>query len=198
MPRKKKLTSKEEESLAWYKDVLKKQVSKKASIDYDKFRKRIKPGEMLTFSYTNPKTPLKYLKWYDQHPVILIFNIRKNIHGINLHFVPKPLRETILKYVIKLNKSNIKSGKRFDLAWEQIKEFLHRNGLAEIVTKQYIIARMTNINYVKYANWKHAVNIPSEKFVFDGNYSHDDLIAMTRRGLRKGKKAKNVRVGRKT
>lgn len=197
MPRKRKLTKREEESIEWYKEVLAKTTSKKVSESYDKIRRRIKEGEMITFKYPNPKTPLKQLRWFDANPLVILFNTKsKNLFGVNLHYMPKPARETFLKFVIKLNKSKIKSGNRFDLSWEQIHEYLKRNGMANLVVKQYIIARMQNVEYVRYNQWKHAVSLPSEQFVFDGNYSHDDILAMQRRSAKATKSSKNIRYGR--
>lgn len=197
MPRKKKLTAREEESVQWFKEVVAKTVSKKVSENYDKFRRRIKEGEMVTFKYPNPKTPLKQLRWFDAHPLVILFNTKgKNLFGVNLHYMPKPARETFLKFVLKVNKAKLKSGNRFDLSWESIHEYLKRNGLADLVVKQYIPARMQNVEYVRYDLWKHAVSLPSEQFVFDGAYSHDDILAMQRRSAKATRGAKNVRFGR--
>ena len=201
MPRKRKLTSKEQASLEWFKEIVAKTTSKKTSKEYDKKRKRISEGEMFLYDYKNPVTPLKYLKWFDAKPLVILFNTsgrKGNWFGVNLHYIPKPLRETFLKLVIKINKAKLKSGNRFDLSWGDIYEFLHRNGLAEIAVKQYRINRIQNLEYIPYSQWQYAVNVPSEQFVFDGQYSHEDLISMTRRGLKKAKTAKNVRYGRKT
>lgn len=198
MPRKKPLTPKQEASLKWYKEVLAKTTSKKVAESYDKKRKRIREGEMIAFNYPNPKTPLKQLKWFDAHPLVILFNIKgRNFFGVNLHYMPRPMREIFLKLVIKINKAKIKSGNRFDLNWSEIQEFLRRNGLAEAVVKQYIPARMQNVEYVKYDQWKYAVSLPSEQFVFDGQYSIDDINKIQRRGAKRTRTAKNVRTGRK-
>jgi len=193
MPRKKKLNQRQLDSVDWYKDVLKRFVNKKASLEYDKKYRRIKEGELLLMAYPNPKTPLKQLKFFDAQPLAMLFNTKsKNIFAVNLHYMSTPQREIFLKYVIKLNKNNIRTGKRFTLSWEMINEYLHKNGLAHIAVKQYIKPRIRNIEYIPYSQWKYAIHLPSERFVFDGEYSHDDITSMVRRAGKKTKSSKNT------
>lgn len=196
MPRKKSLTPKQIASLEWFKEVVKKVTNKTVAENYDKSRKRISESEILTFAYPNPKTELKQLKWFDAHPLVLLFNVKgKNMYGLNLHYLPTPAREILLKKVIGINKLKLKANLRFDLSWELINEFIKRNGW-EFIIKQYIPARMQNVQYIPYNQWKYAINVPSEKFVFDGQYSMDDIQALVRRSIKKTKQAKNVRYGR--
>lgn len=198
MPRKKPLSQDQQRSVVWFKDVLKK-IAKADSVDsYTKGeRKIIKPGSMISFKYPNPKTPLSSLKFFDASPLVVIFNIRgKYIHGINLHWVPRPMREIILKMIVKLNKSNVDNNRSFDLSWQMIKEFLVRNGIESIVTKTYITSRIRGLQYIPYSQWKYAASLPSEDFVFDGQYSEDDIQKMIRGATLQTKKSKNVRTGR--
>lgn len=196
MPRKALLNQKQLASLEWFKEVVRKTTNKTVAESYDKSRKRISEGEILTFAYPNPKTPLKQLKWFDAHPLALLFNVKgKNIYGLNLHYLPSPAREILLKKVIEINKLKLKANLRFDLSWELINEFIKRNGW-EFIVKQYIPARMQNVQYISYNQWKYAIHVPSEKFVFDGQYSMDDIQVLVRRSIKKTKQAKNVRYGR--
>jgi len=200
MPRKKALTSEQQDSGAWYKDMLKK-VAKAESVDsYVKGeRKIIKPGSMIAFSYPNPKTPLKQLKFFDSSPLVIIFNIRgRYIFGLNLHWTARPMREIIMKMVIKLNKSNIDNNRSFELGWPIIKEFLVRNDLEHLIVKQYISGRIQGLQYIPYSQWKYASVLPTEEFVFDASYSREDIDAMIRHASAQTKKSKNIRVGRDT
>ena len=190
------MTQREKESIEWYRNVLKKTVGKKYSESYNKKRRRIQPGEIIHFEYKNPKTRDK-LKWWDAHPLSIIFRMNdRKIWGINLHYVPIPMRKLLIQKVIKLNKLRIKSNMRFTLQWNDIKEFLYRNGLAELMTKSYITNRITDLDYVKYEDWYYVIHLRSEQFIFNGDYSIEDILAMVRRSQKKTKKSKNKRFGR--
>lgn len=198
MSDKKKLNARQQESYNWWKEVLKKTSSIKASEDYSKgMRKSFKPGNMVAFKYPNPKTPLKTLRYFDKSPLVIIFNIRgSNIFGLNLHWAPRPIRETIIKMVVKINRSNIKSDRRLELAWQDIKEFLRRNGLAHVITKQYIMARIQNMEYIPYTQWKYAASLPTEKFITHSDYSEADVTRLIYGHAKATRDAKNRRFGR--
>ena len=193
MAKKKELTKLEQESYEWYKNVLAKIAGKKYSTEYTKMNRRaIKPGSMVAFKYPNPKTPLKILRWFDANPLVFIFNIRGNyIHGINLHWAPRKFREIIVKYIIKINKMNIKKNRRLELSWEMIKDFLRKNGLAHIITKTYITPRIAGLEYIKPKDWYKAIHVPSEKFVLRGDLSEDDLYRFIYSHTKKTKSGKN-------
>jgi len=200
MPRKAQLTPEQQQSVLWFKDLLRKTAKADSAESYTKGeRKVIKPGSMITFGYPNPKTPLKQLKFFDANPLVIIFNIKgRHIFGLNLHWTARPMREIIMKMVIKINKSNIDNNKNFELSWAEIKEFLVRNGLESIIVKQYISARIKGLQYIPYSQWKYASVLPTEQFVFDGEYSMEDIQRMIRGASKKTQSSKNVRVGRPT
>jgi hypothetical protein len=188
---------KEKESERWFKELLKKVVNKNASENYNKIRRRINSGEMIFFKYPSPKTPLPQLRWYDAQPLDIILRIDgRHMTCLNLHYLPRPMRLILLKKIVILNKLRIKSDMRFKLQWEDIKDFLHRQGIANLITKKYIIGRMQNIQHIKYKDWKYAAELNTAKFVFDGNYSEDDILKMVRRSQKKTKQSKNKRYGR--
>jgi len=198
MPRKAKI--KDEASLKWWNDKIQKIIPKKQDpLDYKKMNRRaIRNGSMVTFKYPNPKTDLKILRVFDARPLIFIFGMKGNkIYGINLHFTPKPMREIIISYIIKLNKINIKQDKRLELSWQMIKEFLHRQGLAHVITKTYLTNRIQDLQYIPPVDYKYVINLPSEKFVLDGQFSEDDLYKLIYSHAKKTKSSKNKRYGRK-
>lgn len=197
MSRKKKIVN--QESLDWWNKKIKGYVPKGIDpVEYKKMnRRKIGVGSMVTFKYPNPKTDISILKWFDAHPIIFIFNKRgQYLHGINLHWAPKKFREVIVSFVIKINKMNVKKDRRFDLSWEMIHEFLRRNGLAHIITKQYIIPRIQDMTYIPPQEYKYAINLPSEQFVLDGKYTQDELMKLIYSHTKKTRKSKNKRYGR--
>ena len=195
MPRKKPLNPQQKASEEWFRDLLKKSGNKKISGDYNKGeRRKIAAGSMIFFSYPNPKTDLKVLKFFDAQPLAIIFNIRANyIHAINLHWTPRPMREIIIKMVVKINQRNIKQDRRMELDWASIAEFLRKNGLAHVITKTYITKRMANVTYIPYSQWKYAASLPTEKFVMDGSMSEDDLNRMIYSHAKATRSGKNQR-----
>lgn len=200
MPRKKPLTAEQQKSVVWFKELLKKVAKADSADSYTKGeRKIIKPGSMITFSYPNPKTALSVLKFFDAQPLVIIFNIKgRYIYGLNLHWTARPMREILMKMVVKLNKSAIDNNKSFDLNWQMIKEFLVRNGLEDLIVKTYITSRIRGLQYIPYSQWKYASVLPTEEFVLDGQYSIEDIQAMIRGAAKKTKSSKNVRTGRST
>lgn len=166
--------------------------------DYTKMNRRsIKPGNFITFKYTNPITPLKRLKFYDANPVDVILDIRGNdMLCLNFHYAPRVFRKSIIKFILKINQYRIKKDIRMKLTYQEMKEYIKRNGL-EIMIKRYKINRIQNLQYVKPDDIKYVAELPSEKFVFDGKFSEDELQAIIRGHARKSKGAKNTRFGRK-
>lgn len=197
------MTKQEEESFIWFNNAVNKLRTKK-EIESGDFtaqdRRAIKPGSMIMFQYKNPVgLGKKSLKFFDQNPVDFILDIRGNgMLALNLHYVPPPMRLIFIKYVLQLNKARIKQNKRFELDYPMVKEFIIRNGL-QMMIKRYRVNRITKLEYVKPADYKYIVSLPSEKFIIqDSNISKADLYAMIRSQSTKTKTAKNVRYGRST
>ncbi len=186
----------QDQSEEWFRKIIKQNVSAKASEEFTKGgRKTVSPGSMFQFSYTNPKT--KNLKIYDAFPLIIMFAKRGNdMWGINLHFVPAPLKETVLKLVIQMNKANIRKNKRFKIEYKQLRMFLVRNGIQNFVVKRYKVNRITNFKYIPYRDWRYALNLPTEKFVRAEGFSKDDFEKLLKSGIAKSKASKNKRFGR--
>lgn len=166
--------------------------------EYTKMNRRsIKPGNFITFNYTNPVTPLKKLKFYDASPVDVILDIKGNdLLALNFHYAPRVFRKSIIAFILKINAFRIKKDMRMNLEFQMMKEYIKRNGL-EIMIKRYKVNRITNLKYVKPQDVKYIAELPSERFVFDGSYSEDELQAIIRGHARKSKGAKNQRFGRK-
>lgn len=187
----------QQDSEKWYK----KQVSQyrnKNDEEYKKMQRRaIRNGSFISFSYRNPITPLKRLKFFDSNPVDVILNIKGNdMWALNFHYAPRVFRKSIIAYIIKLNKFRIKKDKRFELTYTQMKEYIKRNGL-EMMIKRYKINRITNLKYIPAKDIKYVAELPSEKFVMDGRMTETELYKMIRSHGKSTKKAKNTRFGRK-
>lgn len=185
-----------EESLTWWNNRISRH-QKKGLIpeDYTKMERRsIQVGSMITFSY-NAKGDGKLAFW-DKSPCVILFNdFSGYFMGLNVHYIHPMFRKTLLTKVIELNKMKIRNDQRFTLAWEQLNQFIKRNGL-ELAIRKYIKGRMSSVDYVKGTEWKFVAEMPSEKFVFNGTVPADQLYQMIRSHSTKTKSAKNTRYGR--
>ncbi len=188
-----------QESEQWFKTLIKQTATKKAGDIYSKGdRKSITPGNMFFYKYPNPITPLKYLKAFDMYPLIIMLDKRGNdIWGVNTHWIPKPLKETFLKLIIKYNKQNIKNDKKMSITYQEIKEFLHRTGLIRVAVKRYKVNRIVGFQYIPYKDWKYQLHLPTEKFVMASGVSSSDVDNMIKRAISQNKPSKNTRFGRK-
>lgn len=193
------MTAKEKESYEWFKKQVK-QYQKKTDEEYKKMQRRaILPGSFIMFKYKQPVGKgKKWLKFYDESPVDVILNIKGNdMWCINFHYIPRVFRKTVIAFIIKLNKQRIKQDKRFELTYQQIKEFLSRNGLIKICIKRYKINRITNLQYIKGSDIKYIAELPSEKFIIqDPNMTEADLFKLILSHSSSTKSSKNTRFGR--
>ena len=187
-----------DESYEWFKDQIKNLKTKKTEDEeYLKMERRnIAPGSFIMFNYNNPKT--KNLKFWDKVPVDLIFRLQGNdMWCINLHYIPRAYRKTVILHVLKINKANIRADRRLQANWEILKEFIVRNGF-ELAIHRYKVNRITNLKYIKTSELKYVAELPLEKFAFNGDMTEDDLYKMIYSHTKKTKSAKNVRFGRST
>jgi hypothetical protein len=178
----------------WFRDQLRKIVGAKAEQMYTKGDYRvIQPGSLVLFKYPNPKTPLSILKFFDANPLDIIFRIKgRHMWCINLHYLPRPARLMVMQFIIKLNRNNVKENKRLELDYLLIKSFLKSNGFDKLCVKQYLINRISGLTYIPYKEWRSAAYVPSEKFVFDGKYSEDELQKLIRSSTQKVRQSKNI------
>lgn len=188
------------ESEKWFRDLIKQTAGKKAGENYSKGdRKSINSGAMLFYSYPNPITPLKVLKAFDKYPLIILLEKKGNYFlGVNTHWIPRVMRETFMKLIIKLNKQKIKQDKRISVTYGEIKEFLIRTGLIHVALKKYLVNRIVGLKYIPYKDWKYQLNLPTEKFITTAGVSSSDVDAMIRRAISANKPSKNVRMKSKT
>ena len=163
-------------------------------------RRSIQPGSFITFNYRNPvgKDQPKKLRFYDENPCDVILDLRGNdMLCINFHFIERVFRKSVIAFILKINAQRIKQDKRLELTYQEMKEYLHRNGLTHCI-KRYKVNRITNLKYVKGTEIKHIVELPSEKFIVqDPDMTEEDLYKLIRSHAAQTKKAKNTRFGNK-
>lgn len=134
-------------------------------------KKNFAPGKLLMFFY-NAKDKKNT---YDRTPFILVLKIN-SVHtlGINFHWLPMPMRITLVKFILKLNKNNIKNNKPLQFDYSQLKPMLKKLGYAPCV-RLYINSRISSSGVViEDTDLLNAARIKSESFT-SGKYSADEL-----------------------
>jgi hypothetical protein len=106
------------------------------------FHNYIQGGSFISFTYNALHKDT--LLFWDKYPAIIVLKVQGvRMLGLNLHFVPFPIRKLIAEYVIKLNYTNIKNNRPIQLDYQQIKKFLISIN-AMICIRLYLIRRITS------------------------------------------------------
>ncbi len=169
-----KLTVQEQDSLS----LVKKFVSKPHQL----LRKDFKPGQLLMFNYK-----AKYDKNpYDASPLTMVMmRNSKYTLGLNFHWLPKPIRIGMMKYIMSKNKTNIKKGLPLEFSYNMIKGKLMRAGGPAL--RKYLNVRISkNGVAVPHEYYNKVIHLRSEHFI---NISAEQAwkMATTKVKKRKGK-----------
>lgn len=133
-------------------------------------------GHMYYFDYDDPLTKDK-LEFYDTSPLILSFGIyyakTGNIveYGINLHMLPKNVREAFMIDIFNTYKSLYKSEMYSDkprsineLDWQSLQKFVDKYGI-DFAVRSYIPERRARTIIIDYQDWGKGLCLPSKAFV---------------------------------
>lgn len=100
----------ENKAVQWFKNAVKKVVSKIPEGMVDVTQSKYPPiGEIGLFKYDPKwKDDDNVLPYYDVNPLVLIvkFEGPENFFGINLHYIPPPMRKKIIAEMVKLKKAS--------------------------------------------------------------------------------------------
>lgn len=108
----------------------------------DAFRKYVQPGSLISYKYD--ALHKSTLQFWDSNPAIIVLAVRGyRMLGLNLHFVPFPMRKLIVEYVLKKNSTNIKLNKPISIDYRTMKSFLYAIK-ATICIRAYLIRRITS------------------------------------------------------
>lgn len=106
------------------------------------FKKYVQPGSFISYTYI-PKHK-DTLKFWDKNPAIIVLRVTgTRMLGLNIHFVPFPLRKIIVEYIVKLNLNNIKYNKPIYVDYKMMKSFLIR-AKATICIRAYLISNIVS------------------------------------------------------
>lgn len=106
--------------------------------------KNLRPGNWLFFRYNaKDKTLL-----YDATPCIFVLSVSPGyVLGLNWHWMPKAMKISMLKYILKSNKQNIKESKPLQFSYAQAKSLIRKMVFRPIV-RLYIKKRISSRSLV--------------------------------------------------
>lgn len=148
-------------------------------------KKDLIPGNTIFFAYN-----AKYKdEIYDKTPVSLILR-RNKTHtlGLAFHWIPYNMRLSLIKYIMRVNKENIKKGKPLDFSYKDLKPRLKSLGYAPCI-RLYINKRMSRNGVVISPDRLFIARLRTETFT-GGRYTADQLYkkAVNKSNKRKRKK----------
>lgn len=138
-------------------------------------RKNLEVGRILMFRY-NAKTKAPY----DATPFAIILSTSKSYAlGINLHWCPIKLRLSLINWIFKRNKQNIKQNKPLSLNYDDLRNVIKSKAYRPIV-RLYIIKRMSKqCVKIPYENMEQIAKTKSETFT---GTSENTLYRLARKG----------------
>lgn len=102
---------------------------------------------------------------YDRTPLVIIIGSRHNsnyVLGLNVHWLPKVIRNTLWSGILKLFRNDIRMGKKPDITYQKIKSFLFNIG-AQFAIRLYIKNRIAKKGIIINPEYmKQALMLPTE------------------------------------
>ena len=122
--------------------------------------KNIEIGRVLMFRY-KAKTP----GTYDATPFALVLSKSKSyVLGVNFHWCPIPLRLSLINWIFKRNKQNIKNNRPLNITYEDLRRIVKTPAYRKII-HLYIKRRMSRSSVlVPYENMEQIAKTKSETF----------------------------------
>lgn len=125
-------------------------------------KQNLKVGRILMYRYKakNQKA------LYDATPFTIILKTSKSyMLGVNLHWCPIRLRISLINWIFKRNKANIKANKPLSLSYDDLRGILKSKAYRNII-RLYIIKRMSKQSVlIPYENMEQIAKTKSETFV---------------------------------
>lgn len=125
-------------------------------------KQNLKVGRILMYRY---KAKNQKAIW-DATPFTIILKTSKSyMLGINLHWCPIKLRLSLINWIFKRNKNNIKQNKPLDLSYNDLRSIIKSKAYRKII-RLYIVKRMSKQSVlIPYENMEQIAKTKSETFV---------------------------------
>ena len=123
-------------------------------------KKNLEVGRILMFRYN-----AKLQKPYDATPFVIVLRASKSYTlGINLHWCPIKLRLSLINWIFKRNKQNIKNNKPLSLTYDDLRNVIKSKAYRPII-RLYINKRMSKqCVKIPYENMEQIAKTKSETF----------------------------------
>lgn len=164
---KKQIPAQTKQSRDWFRSEIQGMRVKSDDILNDKNlerRTRPAPGRMYTYFY-DPKHK-DTLPYYDRFPlIIMVGKAHKGFYGMNLHYLPIPLRAKFLDQLITItNNKKFDESSRFRASYNFLKGSA-KMGLFKPCFKHYLIHKVeSEIKFLSADLWEIATFLPTARF----------------------------------
>ena len=125
-------------------------------------------GEIALFRY-DPKLK-DTLPYYDTHPLVLICNFTsKDVYGINLHYVPPPIRKKLVDKMAEIKTRHPGDSKAAQLSYiREVLPYLESFGNSDLFSftyKHYLIPHIrSRFGIINRSWWKLVIKLPLQDF----------------------------------
>lgn len=164
---KKQIPAQTKQSREWFRDQIKGISVKQDDLLKDKNlvnKSRPRPGRMYTYLYdAKHKDTLPY---YDRFPLIVMVGpAKKGFYGINLHYLPLPLRAKFLDELVKItNNKKFDESTRFKASYNFLMKSSNM-GMFKPCFKHYLMNHIdSNIKFISADLWEIATFLPTARF----------------------------------
>lgn len=131
---------------------------------------------------------------YDKSPLVLVLRrSRGRTLNLNLHWTPIPLRLILLKYILQMNKANIRNNMPLNISYSMLKPLILKLNLGPVI-RAHIFSRISRRGLVVPPSmWLSAARLKSESF--SGGFSSEYLYKKALQGAKKFKQNRGRREG---
>ncbi len=164
---KKRIPAQTKQSRDWFRDKIRGMRVKGADVLNDpnlEKRSRPAPGRMYTYYY-DPKHK-DTLPYYDRFPLIIMVGpAAKGFYGMNLHYLPIPLRAKFLDQLLTItNNKKFNESSRFNASYNFLKGS-SKFGAFKPCFKHYLIHKVeSEIKFLPADLWEIATFLPTARF----------------------------------
>lgn len=186
---KKILMSKEEarglsasESIKFVKDMLKTKSKKLTLKDFES-------GSLLMYRYNARDRE----NTFDATPLVMVLKTsRRYVLGLNFHWLVLPLRIVLVKKILQMNAKNIKSGKKLEFNYKDLKPMLKKLGYSPCI-RLYLKNRISETGVIiPPEHLMNAARTKSETFT-NGRISAEELYKRAIQGSKKYRQTRKRR-----
>lgn len=134
---------------------------------------------------------------YDKTPLVMILKRNKrHTLGLNFHWLPYVMRQSLIINILKMNMDNINKGKPIEFSYEDLKPFLKRYGYAPCI-RLYINSRLTKQgSVIPPSKLPAAARMRTETFS-QGKYTSQQIWKQVHKNAKKANKKPKKRSSKK-